>query len=173
MKSVELLASMMRQIVARITSVVIACLHCNNLLHEFLLIAMPAHWIDDITQTTVSMKAPTKSALAFTRRMRSAGVAYHLIIWPSLPQREAFRIDPHDSYVLDWLAHHAKWTSSYCCHHIRNTAQCSSDSECPNFSYCSSKKVCVEFDPEYCDTHSCGLGDAGQCVVVWMHSINW
>ena len=33
-------------------------------------------------------------------------------------------------------------------------------------SYCTSDNVCVQLDSEYCDTHSCGLGDAGSLVGV-------
>ena len=45
-----------------------------------------------------------------------------------------------------------------------STGQCLSDSDCAEGSYCTSKETCGKFDPEYCNTVSCGLGDAGSFV---------
>ena len=42
---------------------------------------------------------------------------------------------------------------------------CSRDSDCPDGSYCTSKSVCVQYDSNYCNTNSCGLGDGGSCFV--------
>ena len=44
---------------------------------------------------------------------------------------------------------------------------CTSDADCARGSYCTSKKVCTAFFKDYCDTNSCGLGDAGSCFLVF------
>ena len=53
------------------------------------------------------------------------------------------------------------------CHDRTNKiGPCSSDSDCPDSSYCTTKKVCTEYARvgDYCNSKSCGLGDGGSCV---------
>ena len=44
---------------------------------------------------------------------------------------------------------------------LRPEKACTQDLECEMGSHCSSRKVCIEYDSEYCDSNSCGLGDGG------------
>ena len=42
---------------------------------------------------------------------------------------------------------------------------CIQDSDCEDFNYCSSDKVCVRFDSSHCVDRVCGLGDGGSCIL--------
>ena len=64
-----------------------------------------------------------------------------------------------------------RFLSIYFLFTVTGKVSCSSDLHCSEGSYCSSKKVCVEFDSEYCDTNACGLGDAGQCVATCVNDL--
>lgn len=40
--------------------------------------------------------------------------------------------------------------------------RCQTDANCKSGKFCNSKKLCVAYDPEYCDKNECGLGE-GDC----------
>lgn len=54
-------------------------------------------------------------------------------------------------------------TGSDCCEPAgAGHGSCSSDSQCAQGKYCSSKKVCISYSRDHCYYHSCGMGD-GDC----------
>merc|ERR1719174_924641 len=50
--------------------------------------------------------------------------------------------------------------SSSCCEVPPEPVLCVSDADCAWGNYCTSKKVCAGYLGDYCDTNSCGVGDA-------------
>lgn len=38
------------------------------------------------------------------------------------------------------------------------------DNDCPPGFFCTSHKQCAKYDPRYCFTNACGIGDAGSCA---------
>ena len=50
---------------------------------------------------------------------------------------------------------------------------CSSDSDCAQGKYCSSKQVCISYSRDHCYYHSCGLGDGGSCVRIRFNLVSF